>query len=112
MKGLLQNTDYVSPFLFELSDFVGKRWNFRLLWELRNRKVMRYNELLESLKGISPSTLADVLKRLQKESLVKRVAHGKVPPYRVEYSITKKGLELIIASSCLVKWMIKKRKHV
>ncbi len=112
MKGLLQNTDYVSPFLFELSDFVGRRWNFRLLWELRNRKVMRYNDLLEALKGISPSTLASVLKSLQKEALVKRVAHGKAPPYRVEYSITKKGLELIIASSYLVKWMIRKRKHV
>ena len=111
MERLLQNTDYVSPFLFELSDFAGKRWNLRVLWELRNRKTMRYNELLESMKGISPSTLADVLKNLQKESLIKRSSHGKAPPYRVEYKITKSGLDLIIASSYLVKWAIKKKKH-
>jgi DNA-binding HxlR family transcriptional regulator len=107
----LKDTDYVSTFLFEMSDFVGRRWNFRVLWELRNRKAMRYNELLETLDGISPSTLAEVLRNLQKERLLKRLSHGRAPPYRVDYSITKKGLELIIASSYLVRWMIKKRKR-
>jgi DNA-binding HxlR family transcriptional regulator len=72
---------------------------------------MRYNQLLESLDGISPSTLADVLKNLQKDRLLRRESHGRTPPYRVEYSITKKGLELIIASSYLVKWMIKSKKR-
>jgi DNA-binding HxlR family transcriptional regulator len=91
-----------------MSRFVGKRWNFRVLWELRNRKVMRYNEILESLHGISPSTLADVLKSLQKEMLVKRAVYGKTPPLKVEYSITQKGLDLIVASSPLVKWAIQK----
>ncbi|MEW6044000.1 MAG: helix-turn-helix domain-containing protein [Thermoproteota archaeon] len=111
MERLFRDIDYVSPFLFELSDFVGRRWNFRVLWELRNHKAMRYGELLVSLGEISPSTLADVLKGLQKEGLIKRTSHGKNPPYRVEYKITKKGLELIIASSYLVKWAIKKRKR-
>ncbi|MDC8438040.1 MAG: helix-turn-helix transcriptional regulator [Candidatus Nitrosotenuis sp.] len=104
----MQSSDYISPFLSEMSRFVGKRWNFRVLWELRNRKVMRYNEILESLHGISPSTLADVLKSLQKEMLVKRAVYGKTPPLKVEYSITQKGLDLIVASSPLVKWAIQK----
>ncbi|HXG74830.1 MAG TPA: helix-turn-helix domain-containing protein [Candidatus Nitrosotenuis sp.] len=111
MERLFRDIDYVSPFLFELSDFVGKRWNFRVLWELRNHKTMRYGELLVALNGISPSTLASVLRDLQNEGLIKRIAHGKSPPYRVEYKITKKGLELIIASSYLVKWAIKKKKR-
>jgi DNA-binding HxlR family transcriptional regulator len=111
MERMFRDTDYVSPFLFEMSNFVGKKWNLSVLWELRNHKSMRYNEILESLGGISPSTLADVLKSLQKESLVKRSAHGKVPPYRVQYSVTKKGLDLLIASSYLIKWAIKKKKH-
>lgn len=111
MERLLRDIDYVTPFLFELSDFVGKRWNFRVLWELRNHRSMRYGQLQESLAEISSSTLADVLKNLQKDGLIKRMPRGKNPPYRVEYKITKKGLELIIASSYLVKWMIKKKKH-
>lgn len=111
MERLFRDIDYVSPFLFELSDFVGRRWNFRVLWELRNHKTMRYGELQASLGEISPSTLASVLRNLQKEDLIKRTSHGKSPPYRVEYKITKKGLDLIIASSYLVKWAIKKKKR-
>lgn len=71
---------------------------------------MRYSEIIESQKGISPSTLSEVLRSLQKEGLVKRVRHGKVPPYTVEYSITKSGIDLIVASSALVKWAMKNKR--
>lgn len=112
MERVFEDIDYVRPFLHEVSNIVGKRWNFRILWEMRNQKKIRYNELLYSLHGISPSTLSDVLKYLQKESLVRRVAHGDVPPLKVEYNITQKGLELIIASSSLIKWTMKEKKRV
>lgn len=111
MERLFRDIDYVIPFLFELSDFVGRRWNLRVLWELRNHKTRRYSELQVSLGEISPSTLASVLRNLQKEGLIMRTSHGKSPPYRVEYKITKKGLDLIIASSYLVKWAIKNKKR-
>lgn len=105
----LQSSDYIGPFLQEVSVLVGKRWSFRVLWELRGRKKMRYNEILQSLISISPSTLAETLRYLEGESLVKRASYGKNPPFRVEYSITEKGMNLIIASSPLVKWAIQKR---
>lgn len=108
MAQAFQNTDYVGPFLLEVSSIVGRRWSFRILWELRNKK-MRYGELLETLKGISPSTLAEVLRHLQKESLIRRKVHGKVPPLKVEYNITKKGLDLVVASSPLIKWVMRKK---
>ena len=103
--------DYVRPFLREASKLVGRRWNIGVLWELRNQKKMRFSQLQESLHGISPSTLSDVLKYLQKESLIKRTAKGTVPPLKVEYSITEKGLGLIIASSPLIKWTMREKKH-
>jgi DNA-binding HxlR family transcriptional regulator len=81
-----------------------------VLWELRNHKKMRYSEILESQKGISPSTLSEVLRSLQKEELVKRIKHGKFPPCTVEYNITKSGIDLIVASSALVKWAMKNKK--
>jgi DNA-binding HxlR family transcriptional regulator len=108
----IQNIDYVRPFLHEVSSIIGKRWNFRVLWELRTKKKMRYGQLQGSLDGISPSTLAEVLKHMQNEGLIKRVARGKSPPLKVEYSITQKGLELIIASSSLIKWTMREKKRV
>jgi DNA-binding HxlR family transcriptional regulator len=103
--------DYVRPFLSDASKIIGRRWYFGVLWELRNKKKTRFSQLQESLAGISPSTLADVLKHLQKESLIKRVAQGKTPPLKVEYSITEKGLGLIIASSPLIKWAMREKRH-
>jgi DNA-binding HxlR family transcriptional regulator len=101
--------DYVRPYLGEVSSFVGKRWNFGVIWELRNNKKMRFNQLSSSLAGISPSTLSSTLKRLEKNGLITRTRYGKTPPFKVEYSITKKGIDLIVASSPLIKWVMKKR---
>lgn len=101
--------DYVRPYLGEVSSFVGKRWNFGVLWELRNNTKMRFNQLLLSLTGISPSTLSSTLKRLEQNGLITSTRYGKTPPFKVEYSITKKGIDLIVASSPLIKWIMKKR---
>ena len=98
------NLDYVRPFLLKISKFYAKRWNLQVLWELHSYKKLRYGELQESLKGISPSTLAEVLKSLHKDGLVERTVYGKIPPYR------KSGTELIVASSALVKWAMKNKK--
>jgi DNA-binding HxlR family transcriptional regulator len=102
--------DYVRPFLGRISNFCAKKWNFQVLWELRNHKKMRYSEILESQKGISPSTLADVLRSLQSEGLIRRTKYGKTPPYKVDYSITKSGIDLIVASSDLIKWAMKNKR--
>jgi DNA-binding HxlR family transcriptional regulator len=105
----ITNIDYVRPFLNRISRFCAKKWNFQVLWELRNHKKMRYGQIQESLKGISPSTLSEVLKSLQKQGLIKRTKQGKAPPYKVEYSVTKSGTELIVASSALVKWAMRNK---
>src|SRR3989338_2846890 len=104
-----RHQDYVRPYLGEISSFVGKRWNFGVIWELRNNEKMRFNQLLLSLVGISPSTLSSTLKNLEKNGLIKSTRYGKSPPFKVEYGITKKGIDLIIASSSLIKWAMKKK---
>lgn len=104
------NLDYIRPHLLRISKFYAKRWNLQVLWEMHTYKKRRYGEIQESLKGISPSTLADVLKLLHKDGLVERTVYGKIPPYRIEYSITKSGTDLIVASSALVKWAMKNKK--
>ena len=104
-----RHQDYVRPYLGEISSFVGKRWNFGVIWELRNNEKMRFNQLLLSLTGISPSTLSSTLKNLENSGLIERTRYGKSPPFKVEYGITKKGIDLIVASSPLIKWAMKKR---
>lgn len=61
-------------------------------------------------KGNFPIHTIRSTRSLQKEGLVKRTKRGKVPPYTVEYSITKSGIDLIVASSALVKWAMKNKR--
>ncbi|MFM8659159.1 MAG: winged helix-turn-helix transcriptional regulator [Candidatus Nitrosotenuis sp.] len=103
----MDNTGYASPYIARISKFCAGKWNLQVLWELRVHKKMRYNEMRDTFEGISPSTLSSVLSTLQKQGLVKRTKYGKSPPYKVEYQITQNGIELIVASSALVKWAMK-----
>lgn len=86
---------------------IGKKWTLLLVNEIGNHGSLRYNDLLEELKGISPSTLASMLKELQKEDIISRESFNEIPP-RVEYTLTKRGNELRIAIIPLLKWATKK----
>ena len=68
---------------------------------------MRFNQLVQSLDGISAKTLTDVLKDLQHSGLVKRVAFPEIPP-RVEYHLTREGRELTMLVAPLMIWADKK----
>lgn len=84
-------------------DTIGKKWTLLVINAIGNRGKLRFNEILEELKGISPTTLANTLKSLEKEKLVNRVLFPQIPP-RVEYSLTKDGVELRKAIIPLLKW--------
>jgi DNA-binding HxlR family transcriptional regulator len=86
---------------------IGKKWSLLIVNELGNHGSLRYKDLSEELKGISPSTLASMLKELQKEDLISREAFNEIPP-RVEYTLTKRGRELRIAIIPLLTWATKK----
>lgn len=98
----------VLPYLTEINGMIGKPWTFRVILELRRTKGMRYKYLLDLLEGISSSTLSNALKNLQKKELIKRKVSGKHPPFKVEYSLTERGYEFVIACYPLLKWAVKR----
>jgi DNA-binding HxlR family transcriptional regulator len=65
---------------------------------------------LSELKGISPSTLASMLKEMEKEKLVEKEVFREIPP-RVEYSLSTRGRELREAIIPLLKWALKKGNY-
>ena len=87
----------------------GKEWTLRVILELRRVNTIRYNDLLESLEGISTSTLSTTLKNLQKSGVIKRRSSGKNPPFKVEYSLTERGFGFVMALYPLLKWVVKKQ---
>lgn len=91
-------------------DTIGKKWGLLIINEIGNHKRLRYTELMSELKGISPSTLASMLKDLEKVKLIEREAFREIPP-RVEYSLSTRGEELREAIIPLLKWATKKGNY-
>ncbi len=84
-------------------DVISKKWALLIVNAIGNNGRLRFNGLVEQLGSISPKTLADTLKDLQAEGLIKRESFAEIPP-RVEYSLTKDGVELRKSIIPLLKW--------
>ncbi len=84
-------------------DVISKKWALLIINAIGNYGSIRFNKLMEELHGISPKTLADTLKQLQNERLLKRESFAEIPP-RVEYSLTKDGKGLREAVVPILKW--------
>lgn len=72
---------------------VSGKWTLLIFRDLAGG-TRRFNELERSLDGISPKTLSQRLRSLERAGMIERRAYAQVPP-RVEYSLTAKGQALI-----------------
>lgn len=76
-----------------LFDLLGRKWTLHIVWTLRERGTVRFNQLKREADGISPRVLSDRLDELAEQGLVERTEHDETPP-RVEYALTEKGRDL------------------
>ncbi len=86
---------------------ISKKWAILIINAIGIYRKLRFSRLIEELHGISPKTLSDRLKELQAEGLIEREYFAEIPP-RVEYSLTKDGVELRESIMPLLKWTIKR----
>ena len=91
-------------------DVVSKKWSLLIVGVLGNTSKMRYNEIMNELKGISPKTLADTLKQLHHAGIVNRQSFNEIPP-RVEYSLTEDGEKLRDAIIPVINWAVDRSDH-
>lgn len=75
------------------AEIMGNKWTPLIVRDLADGQK-RFSELERSLRGISPKTLSERLKRLEEGKVVDRSCFAEVPP-RVEYSLTSKGYALL-----------------
>lgn len=83
---------YYNPVEFALF-FIGGTWKMPILWRL-NQKTMRYSELKKALPHITHKMLSSQLRELERHEYIVRKVFAVVPP-KVEYTITKRGKEVI-----------------
>jgi len=84
-------------------DTIGKKWTLLVVNAIGNHGRLRFSQMMEELRGISPTTLSETLQELQREGLIGRESFAEIPP-RVEYSLTKDGTQLRKAILPLLQW--------
>ena len=94
---------YGHPCLIAQSlDVLGDRWTLLVLRDLM-AGLRRYSDILRNCGGMSPNVLADRLRLLEREGLVRRRYERALPP-RVDYSLTEKGWAVRPVLLSLVEW--------
>lgn len=78
---------------------IGSRWTIPIIRDL-SAGTKRPSELTKSLPGISPKTLTQRLRELEKWGLVTRQAYQEIPP-RVDYSLSARGQDLMYVIEAL-----------
>jgi DNA-binding HxlR family transcriptional regulator len=75
------------------SEIIGAKWTSLIIYDLGGSK-RRFRELEHLCEGISSRTLAERLRALEREGIVRRHSYPESPP-RVEYELTDKGRDLL-----------------
>ncbi len=68
---------------------IGSKWNLLIMRNLLVRP-WRFNELKNSLEGISQKVLTDSLRSMEEDGIITRTVYPEVPP-KVEYALSDLG---------------------
>lgn len=76
-------------------DLLGRKWNMRILWELRNTP-RSFRELQAQCDAMSPSVLNTRIKQLSEAKLINKCTNG--------YQLTDLGVSLMETLDPLREW--------
>jgi DNA-binding HxlR family transcriptional regulator len=83
-------------------EIIGNKWTALILRDLID-KPRRFCELEKSVGNINPRTLSQRLDDLEEHGIVTRRSYAEVPP-RTEYTLTKKGLDILPILQQMAAW--------
>lgn len=90
------------PFYHEAVELIGRRWTGAILRVLMSGPL-RFSEIAQAVPELSDRLLSERMKELEARGMVeRRVISG--PPLRVEYELSRMGLELEPALAELQEW--------
>lgn len=82
---------------------IGSRWTAQILDQLLGKPAMRFQDIQDAVKGITPAVLSNRLKMLEDAGLVEREVYATHPP-RSEYRLTKRGADMKGVISAMRDW--------
>lgn len=83
-------------------ELIGGKYKALILWHLSEGKL-RFSELRDHIKGVTPKMLTQQLRELESRLLIHREVFPIVPP-KVEYSLTDLGKSLMPLLVAMRDW--------
>ena len=83
-------------------ELIGGKYKALILWRLSEGKL-RFSELRDQIKGVTPKMLTQQLRELEAKLLIHREVFPIVPP-KVEYSLTALGKSLMPLLVAMRDW--------
>jgi DNA-binding HxlR family transcriptional regulator len=83
-------------------ELIGGKYKALILWHLSNG-TLRFSQLKEQIKGVTPKMLTQQLRELEAKALIHREVFPMVPP-KVEYSLTDLGQSLMPLLVAMRDW--------
>jgi len=83
-------------------ELIKGKWKAVIICHL-NDKSSRFLELQRRLPGVSQKVLTEKLNELVNDNLIEKIVYNQMPP-KVEYKLTKSGIELYKILDTLQKW--------
>ena len=84
-------------------EWIGNKWTLVVFMKISENEPVRFNELYRSIPSVSEKVLAQVLRQLSADGIIRRELFPDVPP-RTEYSLTDFGRTLLPHVESLIKW--------
>ena len=84
-------------------NIIGDDWSIMILRDLFKNETCRFQEIMDSLEGPSPTTISNRLKWLESQGILEKNLYSEHPP-RAEYKLTKKGKSLGPIMLEMKKW--------
>lgn len=81
---------------------LGGKWKMRILWYLQEGP-QRFSDFMRRIPDVSQKALTQQLRELEENKIIKRKIYAEIPP-RVEYSLTKYGVQLGEPLRSLSEW--------
>lgn len=87
------------------------KWKLGILWNIYQKKTVRFNELQRLLGSVTTKTLTEQLRELEEMKIIERKIYAEVPP-KVEYSLSsiEETLEPLLRALC--EWGTEYREKI
>jgi DNA-binding HxlR family transcriptional regulator len=92
---------YGCPIKATANTLSGK-WKVLIVWHL-SFESLRFSEIRDVLPGVSEKVLAEQLRELEADGILRRTVTPVSPP-RVDYELTQPGRELIPIMQAMCAW--------